>query len=249
MKRPFLSLILLVVIIVALYYLIKSIEKKRSEVNVSKDESKPVFLPDDPLPEIPKYNNQDGVTPIALSSDSPLVVNRMRSLFMNEQSRDAIIRKYGVKLPEIEKEEYPSGINEVLLNSKLDYIPLIPEFISSQYNKEIDSLISVRPYEELAKNNGVENADTTYNNALNFSSIGVSLFPYIKSSVFNNSFGKVKAYGNHDRYRYWDMDKAIKSFKNLFSKAKSGSKDLENALMQQAIEDLIESGYKVVGYG
>lgn len=204
----------------------------------------PSVYPDEPLPNVPKADTEK--TPI--SADSGIVLNRAKQLYNNAQSRNAVVAKYGVTVPLPGTTEYPASVREVLTRSNATEIPVIPAFISSTYEGEINKFLQTRNFEELARSAGFEEAKQIYRESMTFPAANLSLFNALFDVVNSDGFGRVQAAGDHARRRYWDIEKATNIFKGLFTQAKKGSKELSEALKEQAIEDLRAAGYKIIGY-
>lgn len=204
----------------------------------------PTVYPDEPLPDVPKTDTEKA----PINSDSGIVLNRAKQLYSNAQSRNAVISKYGVTVPTPGTTEFPAAVREVLTRSGANEIPIIPSFISSTYEGEINKFLQTRNFEELAKSAGFEQAKQIYRESMTFPAANLSLFNALFDVVNSDGFGRVQAAGDHARRRYWDIEKATNVFKGLFTQAKKGSKELSEALKEQAIEDLRNAGYKVIGY-
>lgn len=198
------------------------------------------ILPDTPLPEIPKVTDAQ-----ALPSSSPIVTERMKQIYRNKQERENVIQEYSVPTALLSTAKNPSGVKEVLVAAGLNEIPVIPPFISQDYQKEIGALDSIRPFEELTYKSGFDSAKNIYDKALFFKTLQTGLFPYIQKAADSNAFGSKKR-GDDDRSN--NISDGIEDFKKLFKQTLEANKALENALKDEAIKQLRLAGYKFVGY-
>lgn len=225
---------------IVIYAIARMLGIKRGEQNgvvPSVYEDIPVSPIKKPSPETP-----------AIDSESGIVTARAKQLYANKQKRDEVSAKFSVNYPNPGTTQYPAAVRSVLNQSGVDQIPLIPSFISDTYQKKISDFTGAESFESIARTQGYDKAKSVYTELLTFPQFNARLFEAIAKNVFDGNFGTVSARGDHMRLRYWDFDTAMNIFKQLFKQASQGSKELGDALKEQAIEDLRAAGYKIVGY-
>lgn len=226
-----------VVVILAIVVYFAFIRKSKAGET---SEAKKDVLPDNPLPEIEPAKE---ATPI--NTDSPIVRERMKQIFRNRQERENVIQEYSVPVALVASTQNPSGVQEVLTISGLAEIPIIPPFISQEYQKQINDLQKLRTFEELTFQSGFDDAKSIYDKALFFKNLQTGLFPFIQKVADGDGFGKKKK-GDNDRSN--NISAGIEDFRKLFKQTLEANKQLENALKDEAIKQLRAAGYKFVGY-
>lgn len=105
-KRSLVGLVIVAVLVVAFFIFYKRNKKEQESSEKEDGASGTLVLPNEPLPDVVAPTGETKT----ISNDDLIVVNRMKLLFNNEASREAVLRKYSVRQPSIAGEPYPSGV-------------------------------------------------------------------------------------------------------------------------------------------
>ncbi len=211
-----------------------------------KTESNPILggSINEPLPAA--QVNTNVTEPVATESGlgASLIRNRMIEIYNNNGALENVINTKSVPIPDLSGTKYPAGIARTLNDSGFQSVPVVPNFMSPSYQAEIKNFLNQPDFESVARSN-FDAALSTYQNAMNFSSVRFYPFPAFENVVKQDGFGKP---GKADKNRSERYDAGIKDFKVVFSNTLDANKKLEEAIKAQAIQDLRDSGYKFIGF-
>ena len=232
MKNKTTKILLILGFVAGIIIAVLSIRKKDDEKLEDAPEIDPPSIAD--AKEILEVNDGEG---------RRLIEKRMRQLNASNDRAD-IIAELSIRNP-IEFASDKGAVLEVFQDAGISSVPIIPPFLNNDYSEQVNNFLEMRPFEEIARGD-FEAAKNTYKNALNLSSIGISLFPSIQKAVESNAFGKAQAAGDHERGRYWDYDNAINQIKKVLRASVLAGNQLEQGLRDTAIIELEQAGYNFV---
>lgn len=202
-----------------------------------------------PLPEGPKAENPAEQKTYSAEAGEGLaaIQARMRELGLYASSRQNIISQYGVLDNLLSGVTYRSGTNSVLnlLFGNVLNTPLYPAS-NGAWTAQLNSIKDTQGFEELTANAGGNPATAfqVWQTVLQLPDGRSFWYPGIEQLIDAGQFGKR---GPADKNKSERYDAYTRDMQKVAENLLIASRKYEDALRQQAIQDLIGSGWKFTG--
>lgn len=176
------------------------------------------------------------------------IQNRMRQIFNSAARRQSTIQASGAPGSLYTAMKYPEDMRAAMATvfGSAAAVPIVPPSFEPAYIDRLDTWQSLPGFERTTRGSGIEKAFQIWRPALEFSDLGVNFWPSQLPTLIEA--GAFKSSGPADRDRSERYDAFTEDMKILGQNIIRASRDYEEFLKAEAIQDLRATGWAFVGY-
>ena len=237
-------------VLIAAVILVAYLYSKRTKT-ATDDESSQAPPPAAPPPGAPAAPTTGATTPAILASEEPAksAIRRRAIELYNSNRREEIFATNNTRENIFSGLQYKGGVKTVLAqelpSGNADQFPIIPVMVNPQYLQRLEALKDLEGYEAMNRRGQGTLAAQIWGNALNFSEVGgPNLWPSNLRDILNAGLFFVS--GPADRDKSERIDSYCVDMQKLCSNAAAAVRSAESHFIAQAIQDLNNSGWRIV---